>query len=104
MKSMVEFYQLLSIPFYLLLIAIWGIMNSSFVLITILVAFELALLACSFNFIVFSLYLDDIIGQIFAVIILSVAGVESALGLAILIAYSRIKGDIFFSSIIYLKS
>lgn len=97
-------YQLFSISFYLFLIAIWGIINSSFVLITLLIAFELALLACSYNFIIFSIYLDDITGQVFALIILSVAGIESSLGLAILIAYSRIKGDIFFSSVTLLKT
>jgi len=99
-----EMYQLFSISFYLFLIAIWGIINSSFVLITLLIAFELALLACSYNFIIFSIYLDDITGQVFALIILSVAGIESSLGLAILIAYSRIKGDIFFSSVTLLKT
>jgi NADH-quinone oxidoreductase subunit K len=50
---------------------------------------ELLLLACNLNYILFSVYLDDIIGQIFALLILSVGASESAIGLALIITYYR---------------
>jgi NADH-quinone oxidoreductase subunit K len=55
---------------------------------------ELMLLAVNFNFIIFSVYLDDIIGQIFALFIITVAAAESAIGLAILVIYYRVRGTI----------
>jgi NADH:ubiquinone oxidoreductase subunit K len=53
---------------------------------------ELMLLSINMNFIIFSVYLDDVIGQIFALFVLTVAAAESAIGLAILVVYYRIKG------------
>ena len=55
---------------------------------------ELILLAVNVNFIVCSIYLDDFIGQIFALLVLTVAAAESAIGLAILVLYSRVRGTI----------
>ena len=55
-----------------------------------LMSLELILLAVNVNFIVCSIYLDDFIGQIFALFILTVAAAESAIGLAILVLYSRV--------------
>lgn len=64
-------------------------------------AIELMLLSININFVIFSIYLDDITGQIFALFILTVAAAESAIGLAILVVYYRIKGII---SINYINS
>jgi len=100
---MLNFYQLISISYYLILISIMGILQSKSV-IQVLIAFELALLACSWNFMIYSLYCDDIAGQVFALIIISVAGAESALGLAALIGFSRLKGNIRVVSLTALKS
>ena len=55
---------------------------------------ELMLLAVNFNFVFFSVYLDDIIGQLFALLILTVAAAESAIGLALLVVYYRVRGTI----------
>lgn len=55
---------------------------------------ELRLLAVNLNFIVYSGYLDDIVGQVFALLILTVAAAESATGLAILVVYYRVRGSI----------
>ena len=60
---------------------------------------ELILLAVNVNFIVCSIYLDDFMGQIFALFILTVAAAESAIGLAILVLYSRVRGTIAVESI-----
>jgi|EP01047_Picozoa_sp_COSAG01_P080789 NADH-quinone oxidoreductase subunit K len=64
-----------------------------------LMSLELILLAVNVNFIVCSIYLDDFIGQIFALFILTVAAAESAIGLAILVLYSRVRGTIAVESI-----
>ena len=55
---------------------------------------ELVLLSINLNFILFSIYLDDLSGQIFSFFILTVAASESAVGLAIIIVYFRIRGSI----------
>ena len=47
-----------------------------------------------FNFIIFSVYLDDLIGQLFALFVVTVAAAESAIGLAILVVYYRVRGTI----------
>ncbi len=64
---------------------------------------EIMLLAINLNFIFFSIYLDDIIGQIFSLYILTVAAAESAIGLAILVVYYRLRGVISIDNISLLK-
>jgi len=59
-----------------------------------LMSIELMLLAVNLNFLVFSVYLDDLMGQIFALFILTVAAAESAIGLALLVVYYRVRGSI----------
>jgi NADH-quinone oxidoreductase subunit K len=63
-------------------------------IITILMSIELMLLAVNINFVAFSSYAQEISGQIFSIIILSVAAAETAIGLAILLVYFRNKGSI----------
>ena len=55
---------------------------------------ELMLLAVNLNFLLFSVYLDDLIGQLFALFVLTVAAAESAIGLALLVIYYRVRGTI----------
>ena len=74
------------------------ILNRKNILITIM-SLEIMLLAGNLNFIIFSIYLDNIIGQIFVLFVLTVAATESALGLAILMAHYRLKNNIKLSSI-----
>ncbi len=62
--------------------------------IVILMAIELMLLAVNINFIAFSQYLGDLVGQVFALFVLTIAAAESAIGLAILVVYFRNRGDI----------
>jgi NADH-quinone oxidoreductase subunit K len=66
-------------------------------------AVELMLLAINFNFIIFSVFLDDILGQLFALLVLTVAAAESAIGLAILVIYYRIRGTIAIEFIDLMK-
>ena len=64
---------------------------------------ELMLLAISFLFIVNSVIIDDLIGQIFAIMIITVAAAESAIGLAVLVAYYRVRGTIVVRSLNLLR-
>ena len=64
---------------------------------------EIMLLAVNLNFIFFSIYLDDMLGQIFALYVLTVAAAESAIGLAILVVFYRIRGIIAIDNISALK-
>ena len=64
---------------------------------------ELMLLAISFLFLINSIVLDNLNGQIFTIMILTVAAAESAIGLAILVAYYRIRGTIAVKSLNLLR-
>tara|TARA_B100002051_G_C16242372_1_gene395572 strand:+ start:200 stop:511 length:312 start_codon:yes stop_codon:yes gene_type:complete len=62
--------------------------------IVILMSVELILLAVNINLVSFSIYLQDITGQIFTMLILTVAAAEAAIGLAIIVSYYRNRGSI----------
>jgi NADH:ubiquinone oxidoreductase subunit K len=64
---------------------------------------ELMLLAVNLNFLVFSVYLDDMMGQLFALLVLTVAAAESAIGLALLVVYYRVRGSIAVEFISLMK-
>jgi len=80
--------------FLLFLVVMLGIFVTRKNLIIILMSIELMLLAINVNFIVYSVYLDDLAGQVFALFVLTVAAAESAIGLALLVAYYRVKGTV----------
>jgi NADH:ubiquinone oxidoreductase subunit K len=61
------------------------------------------LLAINYNFVVTSVIIDDLIGQIFALLVLTVAAAESAIGLALLMIYYRVRGSISIDFIRLLK-
>ena len=79
------------------------ILNRKNVLITIM-SVEVMLLAVNLNFIVFSIYLDDIAGYVFVLFILTIAATESAIGLAILSIYYKLKQTIQMDKIKNIKS
>ena len=64
---------------------------------------ELMLLAVNINFVAFSSYLYDLVGQIFAIFVLTVAAAEAAIGLAILVVYYRNRGSIAVEDINMMK-
>ena len=78
----------------LFLIGILGFVLNRKNIILMLIAIEIMLLAITFLILVSSLSFDDILGQTFAVYILTIAGAESAIGLGILVAYYRLRGSI----------
>ncbi len=71
--------------------------------IVILMAIELILLAVNLNFVAFSAYLGDLVGQVFAMFVLTVAAGEAAIGLAILVIYFRGRGTIAVDDINRMK-
>lgn len=84
----------LVLPMSLFVLGIWGIFLNRKNILIMLMSIELLLLAVNLNFIVFSVFLDDLIGQVFAILVLTVAASESSIGLAILVVYYRIRGTI----------
>lgn len=73
-------------------------------IIIILMSIELMLLAVNINFVVFSVYLDDLLGQVYCLLVLTIGAAETALGLAILIVYYKLRGGISTDLISKLKS
>lgn len=95
---------ILNIVIMLFLIGVLGlVLNRKNILIT-LMSIELMLLAINLNFIIFSIYLDDLAGYIFVLFILTIAAAESAIGLAILTVYYRLKNTIRMDKIKNIKS
>jgi NADH:ubiquinone oxidoreductase subunit K len=84
----------LYVSIILFLLGIWGIFLNRKNIIIMLMSIELMLLAVNLNFLIFSVFLDDMMGQLFALFILTVAAAESAIGLAILVVYYRIRGTV----------
>ena len=75
-------------------LGVLGIFMNRKNLIVILMAIELILLAVNLNFVAFSAALNDIVGQVFAMFVLTVTAGEAAIGLAILVIYFRSRGTI----------
>ncbi len=71
--------------------------------ITILMSIELMLLSVNINFIAFSVYAQELSGQIFSILILTIAAAETSIGLAILVLYFRNKGSIEVETINQMK-
>lgn len=75
-------------------IGVFGIFINRRNIIVILMAIELMLLAVNINFVAFSVYQHNLIGQVFTIVVLAVAAAETAIGLAILVVYFRNRGNI----------
>ena len=88
------FVTQLSVNFLIFIVGLTGIVVHRRSILFILICLELVLLSLSLSFILFSIYFDDVYGQIFSFFILTVAASESAIGLAIIIAYYRVRGSI----------
>ena len=84
-------------------IGVAGIFLNRKNIIVILMSIELILLAVNINLVSFSIYLNDLVGQIFALFILTVAAAEAAIGLAIIVVYYRNSGTIRVQEIDRLK-
>lgn len=87
----------ISLSAVLFFIGVFGIITHRRNVIILLMCLELMLLSVNINFILFSIYLDDLTGQIWAIFILTVAASEAAVGLAILIGYYSQRGNVIIS-------
>ena len=84
----------LSVAAILFTIGVLGIFINRKNVIVILMSVELILLAVNINLVAFSSHLNDIVGQVFALFVLTVAAAEAAIGLAILVTFFRNRGSI----------
>jgi NADH-quinone oxidoreductase subunit K len=87
----------------LFVLGVFGIFLNRKNVIVILMAIELILLAVNINLIAFSVFLNDMVGQVFAMFVLTVAAAEAAIGLAILVIYFRNRGTIAVDDINQMK-
>ena len=84
-------------------IGVLGIFLNRKNVIIILMSIELILLSVNINFVAFSAYLGNLIGQVFALFVLTVAAAEAAIGLAILVVYFRNRGSIAVEAVNLMK-
>lgn len=94
-------YILLS--FIIFLIGFCGMFLFRKHVINILISLELIILSININFIVGSCFFDDLLGQIYSLVILSIAASETSIGLAIIVVYYRLRGGISVDLISLLK-
>ena len=101
--------MIVGLPHYLIVaallftIGVFGIFINRKNVIVILMSIELILLAVNINLVAFSSFLGDIVGQVFALLVLTVAAAEAAIGLAVLVVYYRNRGSIAVEDINLMK-
>ncbi|MDR3436664.1 NADH-quinone oxidoreductase subunit NuoK [Telmatospirillum sp.] len=93
----------LTVGAILFTLGVFGIFLNRRNVITILMSIELMLLAVNINFVAFSYFLNDLVGQIFAMFVLTVAAAETAIGLAIIVVFFRNRGTIAVQDINQMK-
>ena len=93
----------LSVAAVLFTLGIFGIFLNRKNVIIILMSIELILLSVNINFVAFSSFMGDIVGQVFALLVLTVAAAEASIGLAILVVYFRNRGSIAVEDINMMK-
>jgi NADH-quinone oxidoreductase subunit K len=102
----IQYISLIEVLITSTLIFIIGMLGIAFNrknLIVLLMSIELMLLGVSLNFVAFSIFMEDPHGQLYAMLILTLAAAESAIGLAILVVYYRIRKTISLDSIKFLR-
>ena len=93
----------LAVAAILFTLGIIGIFLNRKNVIIILMSIELILLAVNINLVAFSAYLGDLVGQVYALIVLTVAAAEASIGLAILVVFHRNRGSIAVEDINLMK-
>ena len=93
----------LTLAAILFTVGVFGIFLNRKNVIIILMSIEIILLSININLVAFSSYMGDLVGQIFALFILTVAAGEAAIGLAILVVYFRNRGSIAVEDIRMMK-
>jgi len=93
----------LSVAAVLFTLGVFGIFLNRKNIIIIMMSIELMLLSVNINLVAFSSFLGDLVGQIFALFVLTVAAAEAAIGLAILVVYFRNRGSIAVEDVNLMK-
>ena len=93
----------LTVGALLLVLGIFGIFLNRKNVIIIMMSIELILLAVNINLVAFSAVLNDLVGQVMAMFVLTVAAAEAAIGLAIIVVYSRNRGSIEVEDVTLMK-
>lgn len=100
---MIGIEHYLTVGAILFVLGVLGIFLNRKNVIVILMAVELILLSVNLNLVAFSAFLQDLTGQVFAMLVLTVAAAEAAIGLAILVIYFRTRGSIAVDDINRMK-
>ena len=95
--------QYLIVAAMLFTLGVLGIILNRKNIIVILMSIELILLSVNINLVAFSAFLGDLTGQVFSLLILTVAAAEAAIGLAVLVTYFRNRGSIAVEDINVMK-
>lgn len=103
MMAEIGIQHFLTVSGVLFTLGVFGIFLNRRNVIVILMSIELMLLAVTLNLVTFSAYLNDLVGQVFSMFVLTVAAAEAAIGLAILVAFFRNKNSIAVEDISSLK-
>jgi NADH-quinone oxidoreductase subunit K len=93
----------LTVGAILFTIGVLGIFINRKNVIVILMSVEVILLAVNVNFVAFSAFLNDLVGQVFALLVLTVAAAEAAIGLAIIVVFFRNRGSIAVEDVNMMK-
>ena len=91
---MITLEHYLTVAAMLFVIGIFGLFLNRKNVIILLMSIELMLLSVNINLVAFSSYMNDLVGQVFTLFVLTVAAAEAAIGLAILVSFFRIRGTI----------
>jgi len=100
---MITLEHYLTVASMLFVIGIFGLFLNRKNVIILLMSIELMLLSVNINLVAFSSYMNDLVGQVFTLFVLTVAAAEAAIGLAILVSFFRIRGTIAVEDVNVMK-
>ena len=100
---MVTLEHYLTVAAVLFVIGIFGLFLNRKNIIILLMSIELTLLSVNINLVAFSSFMNDLVGQIFTLFVLTVAAAEAAIGLAILVSFFRNRGTIAVEDVNVMK-
>ena len=101
--KMITLEHYLTVAAVLFVIGIFGLFLNRKNIIILLMSIELMLLSVNINLVAFSSFLNDLVGQIFTLFVLTVAAAEAAIGLAILVSFFRNRGTIAVEDVNVMK-
>ena len=100
---MITLEHYLTVAAVLFVIGIFGLFLNRKNIIILLMSIELMLLSVNLNLVAFSSFMNDLVGQIFTLFVLTVAAAEAAIGLAILVSFFRNRGTIAVEDVNVMK-